>query len=198
MPPVVQLIPCTACLFFFSSYLDSGQFCQSWCLHRPEWLCLSGSGLGTLHFLSSSLCPFTSPSGPWPLYFSLSPLLPPLFHLSLFHPFYILPLNSSCTTFLSLSELSQLSQRYCSGTDSSAISDAVRHTEGCWAPTLGDFTSAAKYPWCITDKDVTGWRQIGCKWHKTLAPAARTEEVVLYKHHTQSNSASAALYSLSE
>lgn len=74
MPLAVQLIPSTACLFF--SYLDWSQFCQSWCLHCPEWLCLSGSGLGALHFSPVSLCPSTFLSSLTSLYFALSLPLP--------------------------------------------------------------------------------------------------------------------------
>ena len=198
MPPVVQLIPCTACLFFFltwtgaSSVSPDVSIAQSGCIYPA---------LASAHYIFSPLLfplslylPLGSLTS---LFLSVTPSSPlyPIF-LS-FIPLYFAPqlllhnLPLPVWTFAALPEVLQW-------TDSSAISDTVRHMEGCWAPTLGDFTSAAEYPWCITDKDVTGRRQIGCKWHKTLAPAARTEEVVLYKHQTQSNSASAALYSLSE
>lgn len=150
MPPVVQLILRTACRFFFFPYLDSGQFCQPWCLYCPKWLCLSGCGLGTLDSLSS-LCPSTSLLGPWPPFISLSPPPPSIQSFPLSSQ-SILPLSPSCKTFLSLSELLQHSQRYCSRTDSSAISDTVRHMEEWWVPKLGDFTSAAKCQRSITDK----------------------------------------------
>lgn len=152
MPLVVQLIPRTACRFF--PYLDSGQLCQTWCLYCPKWLCLSGSSLGTLNSLSS-LCPSTSLLGPWPP-FILSHPPPPLFNLFLFHPNLFRP---SAPLSKPSSELLHHSQRYCSRTDSSAISDAVRRTEECWVPKPGDFTSAAKCRRCITDlKNLTGWR----------------------------------------
>ena len=197
MPPVVQLIPCTACLFFFFlpglgpvlSVLMSplprvAVSIRLWPRHITLSLLFSLSLYLPLGSLTSLFLSVTPSSPLYPIFLSFIPLY--------FAPQLLLHnLPLPVWTFAALPEVLQW-------TDSSAISDTVRHMEGCWAPTLGDFTSAAEYPWCITDKDVTGRRQIGCKWHKTLAPAARTEEVVLYKHQTQSNSASAALYSLSE
>lgn len=150
MPPVVQLIPRTAWRFFLP-YLDSGQFCQPWCLYCPKWLCLSGSGLGTLESLSS-LCPSTSLLGPWPPFISLSLPPSPLYSIfSSFIPIYFAPQPLLQNLPLPLWTFAA-SQRYCSRTDSSAISDTVRHMEECWVPKLGDFTSAAKCQRCITDK----------------------------------------------
>ena len=120
MPPVVQLIPCTACLFFFS-YLDWGQFCQSWCLHCPEWLYLSGSGLGTLHFLSSPLLSVPLPPS-WVPDLSISlchPLFPPLSHLSLFHPSIFCPStplaqpSSPCLNFCSTPRGTAVNRQQC-------------------------------------------------------------------------------------
>lgn len=144
-------------------------------------------GLGALDFLSLSLR--FSPGSLTSLYFSLTL---PLY--SIFSSFIPLYFATQPTTFLSLSELLQHSQRCCSRAASGAISDAVRHMEECCAPKLGGFTSAAKYQRCITDRDVMGLRWICRRWHKALA----TEEVVLYKDGTQSHRASAALYSLSQ
>lgn len=93
MPLAVQLIHHTACLsfFFFFSYLDSGQFCQSWCLHCPEWLCLSGCGHGALDLLTLSLSLYFPPGSLTSLYFSPTPPLPLCSIFSSFIPLCFAP-----------------------------------------------------------------------------------------------------------
>lgn len=147
MPLAVQLIPSTACLFF--SYLDWSQSCQSWCLHCPEWLCLSGSGLGALHFprLPLSLCFRVSDLS---LFRSRSPS-PLLFNL--FHFLSsILTVSLSCTTLPFLFELLQHSQLW----PGSAAAVPHRALSDIWRTqwTKSWVTSAAERQRRITNKDV--------------------------------------------
>lgn len=109
---VAPSFPRTAWLFSSPHpLLDSGQFCHSWCLHNPEWLCLAG--LGILH---SWWAP------------DLSLFLPPsLFKLFCFHPH---PLGPSALLPPSLNFCSS-PRRRSSPTDSRAVSDTVRPAERC-------------------------------------------------------------------
>lgn len=193
VPLVVQLIPRAACRFSLtwtgaSSVSPDVSIAQSVCVYLAP---------ASAHYILSPLSVPPLPS--WvpdlPLFLSHPP--PPLFNLFLFHPNLFCP---SAPLAKPSSELLHHSQRYCSRTDSSAISDTVRHVEECWVPKLGDFTSAAKCRRCITDLKKSYWVKGNLEESDInhFAKAAGTEAVVSHKDQTRSNSDSAALYSLSE
>lgn len=136
-------------------YLDSGQLCQSWCLHCLEWLCLSGSGLGTLDFPSLCLWPATSLLGPWLLFISFATL----FDIFPFHHKFLL-LNLSCTAFF---------LRFFCSTPRGVVAEwpavpcqTVRHMEECKPQRRVTSAERAKRQRCTTDIDIMLLRQMCC------------------------------------
>lgn len=95
MPLVIQLIPCTACLFFFFLPWTQASSVSPDVSIAQSGSCLSDSSLGTLDFLfffSLSLSLSLPPRCLTSLYFSLyPPFFSLVFHFFLFHPTLFCP-----------------------------------------------------------------------------------------------------------
>lgn len=185
MPLVVHLIPRTACrsvlffLFLPLPYLDSGQFCQSWCLYCTT--VAASISLQPWHvsfpLLSLSLSLYFPTSSPrrtgedgggggspdLPLFLShpfsrLYSISSPFSSHNLFCPHRPTP---SRDAFLSVSELLRRSQRCCPPPPSRRI----RRSQTCTGETL----KRATPPWAAKVPTMHKWsekrREVRAKWH---------------------------------